>query len=364
MNPPTKSFIPNIVESLSFPTFVQVAHNLIVAKFDLMKFTPAKCILDSALASGQLCSGGHVIESSSGTFALALSIVCSLYDLRLTLVTGPISEIVRWRLENLGAVLHTVRASMNCEGGIQQARLEVLAELRSTVPDSFWPQQYTNPLNSFSYRPIAERVLLSQPKIDVIVGTVGSGGSLFGIASVLQRENPRLRVVAVDHNRSVIFGAQASRISKMCRETFENILAMGAGIPMGNVNFKLCDEVHWMPVPKMVQKVHDFHRRTGMLVGPSSGAALAVAEWLAAQELSQNVLTLLPDHGVRYSETIFNPAWLNTWNEDLVRDWGGPTDISSLDEVSEGWCRFQWGRRRYRDVTGSDPAPRPAGYNP
>ncbi|TGS61103.1 pyridoxal-5'-phosphate-dependent protein subunit beta, partial [Mesorhizobium sp. M1C.F.Ca.ET.176.01.1.1] len=111
---------------------VQVAQNLVVAKFDLMKFTPAKHILDAALASGHLRAGGRVIESSSGTFALALSILCSLYDLRLTLVTGPTSQIVRWRLENMGAVLHTVHASKNCEGGIQQARLEMLAELRSS----------------------------------------------------------------------------------------------------------------------------------------------------------------------------------------------------------------------------------------
>ncbi|WP_342709932.1 pyridoxal-phosphate dependent enzyme [Bradyrhizobium sp. B124] len=364
MNAPTKPFTADVVEMLSFPTFVQVTHNLIAAKFDLMKFTPAKCILDIALATGRLRADGHVIESSSGTFALALAILCSLYDLRLTLVTGPTSDVVRWRLENLGAVLHTVHASKNCEGGIQQARLEVLAGLRSSIPKSFWPQQYTNYLNSFSYRPIAERVLLTQPKIDVIVGTVGSGGSLFGVASVLQHANPDLKVVAVDHNRSVIFGAQARRISKMCRETFEQILAMGAGIPMGNVDFERCDEVHWVPVPKMVQKVHDFHRRSGMLVGPSSGAALTVAEWFAAQDPSRTVLTILPDHGVRYVETMFNPGWLNNWNEDLSRDWAGPRDIASLQEVSEGWCRFMWGRRKYRDVAGVDPAPRPAGYNP
>ncbi|MCZ4093713.1 pyridoxal-phosphate dependent enzyme [Ensifer psoraleae] len=170
-----KYFGANVVDSLSFPQFVPLAHNLVAAKFDLMKFTPAKHILDAALASGQLRAGGRVIESSSSTFALALSILCSLYGLRLTLVTGPTSQIVRWRLENLGAVLHTIQASKNCEGGIQQARLEVLAELRTSMPDSFWPQQYTNPLNSLSYKSIAERILIEQPKVASIVGTVGSG---------------------------------------------------------------------------------------------------------------------------------------------------------------------------------------------
>ncbi|MCZ4093712.1 hypothetical protein O3W52_28505 [Ensifer psoraleae] len=180
----------------------------------------------------------------------------------------------------------------------------------------------------------------------------------------MQRKNPNLEVIAVDHNRSVIFGAQATRISKMCRETFEQILGMGAGIPMGNVNFENCDEVHWVPVPKMVQKVHDLHRRTGMLVGASSGAALAVAEWRAALEPSQHVLTIFPDHGVRYVETMFNPRWLNNWTERPYSGLGRAKEISSLEEVSEGWCRFKWARRKYRDATGNDPAPRPAGYNP
>lgn len=359
-----KPFSKDVIEGLSFPSLVRVDDNLHAAKFDLMKFTPAKRILDDALAREELKPGGHVIESSSGTFALALAILCSLYDLKLTLVTGPVSEIVRWRLENLGAALHIVEASKNCEGGIQQARLEVLARLLDKNPGSFWPRQYTNPLNAASYRRVATQIIETLPRIDTIVGTVGSGGSLFGFARVLQEANPNLKVVAVDHNRSVIFGAQAKRISRMCRDTFEQILAMGAGIPMGNVNFEMCDEVHWIPVPMMVREVHDFHRKTGTLVGPSSGAALVVAQREAAADRHRTVLTILPDHGVRYTETMFNPQWLRNWSDDLARDWLGPTDISSLEDVSPEWCRYAWGRRPFKDVAGRDPAPRPTGYNP
>jgi cysteine synthase len=359
-----KSFTPCVVDALSFPVFMQVTANVCAARFELMKFTPAKAILDDALTRGLLERGGHVIESSSGTFGLALSILCSLYDLKLTLVTGPVSEVVRWRLENLGASLHIVEASRNCQGGIQQARLNMLAELLVNSPCNFWPQQYTNPLNAASYKAIAKRALAVQPEIDVIVGTVGSGGSLFGIAAELLKANPMLKVIAVDHNRSVIFGAQAKKITKMCRQTFEQLLAMGAGIPMGNVDFTICDEVHWVPVPKMVQKVHEFHRRTGALVGPSSGAALTVAEWIAKRDPSKNVLTILPDHGVRYVETMFNPAWLGVWTEDLTREWNAPREIRSLTDICEGWCRFAWGRRHFKDVAGTAPVPRPAGYNP
>lgn len=355
---------PSVIQTYAEPMFVEVSHNLTAAKFDLMKFTPAKRILDYAMANGKLDTGGHVIESSSGTFALALSILCSLYGFQLTLVTGPVSKIVKWHLESLGATLHIVNASRNCEGGIQQARLDVLADLLEKSPKAFWPQQYTNPLNAESYAPFPERLLNEGKRIDTIVGTVGSGGSLFGFAKVLQIENPNLKVVAVDHNRSVIFGAEAQKVTRMCRETFEEILAMGAGIPMGNVNFQGCDEIHWVPVPKMLQKVHRFHKDTGLLVGPSSGAALTVAQWYADNHPDQNVLTILPDHGVRYVETIFHPDWLSRWPDDMSKDWKQPQHIQCLQDVTDGWCRLNWDRRPFEAVAGHPPAARPAGYNP
>lgn len=356
---------PSILRTFAEPMFVDFQHNLTAAKFDLMKFTPAKLIIDRAIESGKLPPrNGHVIESSSGTFALALAIICSQYGIRLTLVTGPVSQVVRWRLESLGARLHVVTTSNLCEGGIQKARLEVLANLLQEHPSAFWPQQYTNPLNANSYRPFPERLLNEKRRFDVLVGTVGSGGSLFGFARVLLEDNPNLKVVAVDHNRSVIFGAKARKITRMCRESFEQILAMGAGIPMGNVDFDNCDEVHWVPVPKMVQQVHQLHRETGLLVGASSGAAMTVARWFAEREPDQKVLTILPDHGVRYVETLFDPGWLSRWPEDIHSLWDKPEDVDILENIGEGWCRMNWARRTFEDVAGHSPAPRPAGYNP
>ena len=355
---------PSVLRTFSEPMFVDLRPNLTAAKFDLMKFTPARSIIDDAIESGVLLPGGQVIESSSGTFALALAIICSQYDLQLTLVTGPISKVVRWRLESLGARIHVVEASNLCEGGIQQARLTVLARLLETNPSAFWPQQYTNPLNSKSYRPFPTRLLDEGRRFEVLVGTVGSGGSLFGFARVLLEDNPDLKVVAVDHNRSVIFGAKAKRITRMCRESFEQVLAMGAGIPMGNVNFKQCDEVHWVPVPKMVQQVHKFHMETGLLVGASSGAALTVAKWYADKDPDINVLTILPDHGVRYVETLFDPSWLDRWPDDRNASWDTPEEKQSLEDISEGWCRMTWDRRDFESVAGHSPAPRNAGYNP
>lgn len=357
-------FMQSIFLHLGRPALVRLTSNMFAAKFDLMKFTPAKAILDDALSKQLLAPGGHVVESSSGTFALALAILCSIYGLRLTLVTGPLSSVVRWRLENLGAEIVIVPTANNCVGGIQQARLTVLASLLKKQPDAFWPQQYTNPLNAKSYEPIALELIRTLPKIDTLVGTVGSGGSLFGMARVFRQVNPHLKVVAIDHNRSVIFGAQPLQITRMCRETYEQLLAMGAGIPMGNVDYEACDVVHWVPVPQMVRAVHRFHRNTGYLVGPSSGAALDVAHWEGQSWKRGNVLTILPDHGVRYSDTMFNPDWLSRWTDDLERSDVKPRFVGSPAHIHEHWTAFLWKRASFEGVHGHPPRPREEGFNP
>lgn len=353
------------IKSLSNPLLIKISAQSYAAKFDLMKFTPAKRILDEALACGRLKEGGEVIESSSGTFALALALLSSFYGLRLTLVTGPVSPIVRWRLESLGAKLHVVPSANNCEGGIQQARLHVLHRLLEEHPQAFWPQQYTNPLNSLSYGRIADNISKEIPRIDTIVASVGSGGSLFGMARFLRaNRNPQLKVVAVDHNRSVIFGAEPKHITKMCRETFEQLLAMGAGIPMGNVEFEACDVIHWTPIPLMVQQVHRFHQTSGFMVGPSSGAVLAVAEWEAKQNPHKTILSILPDHGMRYIDTMFNPEWLSRWPDDMARTWTSPSEVKSPRHVVPDWCMYRWNRSSFSQVLGHLPVPRPADFDP
>lgn len=166
--------------AFSQPELVPLSPHLASLRFDLMKFTPALRILDDACSSGALPPGGAIYESSSGTFALALAIISAIRGYKLTLVTGPVSEVVRWRLEGLGATLHVVSASRCCEGGIQKARLEVLDELLAGNESAFWPRQYTNPLNARSYEALACELVEGGLDVDILVGSVGSGGSLFG----------------------------------------------------------------------------------------------------------------------------------------------------------------------------------------
>jgi cysteine synthase A len=72
----------------------------------------------------------------------------------------------------------------------------------------------------------------------------------------------------------------------------------------------------------------------------------------------KKVLTIFPDHGIRYMQTIFEPTWLNERTEELKRDWSHPVLVDSPTAVGRDWQYFPWQRRSYREVMGHDPVSR------
>ncbi len=350
--------IDSALDHLCTPSLLQLRPHLFAVKFDLMKIVPARFILEHALKTGALKKGGLVVESSSGTFALGLAIVCANLDLRLSLVTGPLEETVRWRLEHLGATIDVVPSAGNTLGGIQQARLNRLQHVMAANPGAFWPQQYTNPLHPDSYTAIAHSLDQQLEKIDFLVASVGSGGSMCGMSRVLRKNHPNLKVIGVDHNLSVLFGPTSGQAYPLCHECYIPLLGMGSDIVIPNLDHRECDEVHWLPVAKMINAVHELHRQYGLLLGPTTGAAYVIADWLARQYPDKNILAIFPDHGMRYLQTIFEPHWLATRTTELQRDWNEPTLVNSPREVAKDWAYFPWQRRTYQQVLGHEPVSR------
>ncbi len=346
------------LDSLCQPAIIQMQPNLVAAQFDLMKIVPARFILENALETGALKEGGLVVESSSGTFALGLAIVCANLGLRLSLVTGQLEESLEWRLRHLGASIEKVYSGRGYMGGIQQKRLDRLSQLMAEHPGSFWPRQYDNPLHPVAYASLAESLAKSLGKIDFLVASVGSGGSISGFARVLRKSNPDLSVIAVDHNLSVLFGPTSGEATPLCRECYEPLLGMGSDIVIPNVDHTQCDEVHWVPVAKMINAIHHMHNNYGLLLGPTAGAAYAIADWVARSYPDSKVLTIFPDHGIRYIRTVYNGEWLNERAEELQRTWSQPTRVESPTAVGSDWAYYPWGRRSYPEVLGHGPVSR------
>jgi S-sulfo-L-cysteine synthase (3-phospho-L-serine-dependent) len=183
---------------------VEVYAKLELQNLFAMKDRVARQVILDARRTGALAEGGPIVESSSGTMALGLALVGTFLGHPVHIVSDPrIDPITCAKLRMLGCQVHVVDAMTG--QGWQSARLERLAELLDTLPGAFWPRQYWNPQNPAAYRILADELITDLGTLDVLVGSVGSGGSLCGTSRALLGKLPTLKVVAVDCVGSVLF---------------------------------------------------------------------------------------------------------------------------------------------------------------
>ncbi len=285
----------------------QQARAKVYAKLEMqnpfgMKDRVAKHIILEAKKHGILRDGAPIIESSSGTMACGVALVGTYLGHEVHIVTDPrIDSITMAKLHSLGCHIHIVNKMGT--NGWQSARLERLHELLNDMPGAFWPQQYDNPNNPSAYRLLADEAIADLGHVDILVGSIGSGGSLCGSARALKTYNPNMQVVAVDCAGSVIFG-QPDRPERLQG-------GLGNSLIAGNVDHSLIDEVHWLNDEEAFAATHELARHEKIFAGNSSGSVYAVARWLSSQVSEQmNILAIFPDRGDRYVSTLYNPDYL------------------------------------------------------
>ncbi|MEN2792443.1 cysteine synthase family protein [Sphingomonas oligophenolica] len=329
-------------DALKTPRLVRLAPNFHVAVFSTMKLYPASFIIRQAEARGDLGPDTMVVETTSGTFGLALAMVCAERGYRLSLVGDTaIDETLQARIIALGADLHIVTEPAPV-GGMQRARLDRLAALRQEFPDHFWPAQYENPDNSTSYAELAEHLAGELGSIDCLIGTVGTGGSMCGTAAALGTLCRGLHVVGVDTHNSVLFG-QPDRPGRLLR-------GLGNSLMPRNVDHTTFDEVFWVNAADAFLAARELHRRHALFMGPTSGAAWLTAAWWARQNPDQRVVAILPDDGHRYLSTVYNPEWIEERGLTRAALPEAPVTVDHPGFEGDRWSRFAWQRRRIEEV--------------
>ncbi|AKG46650.1 cystathionine beta-synthase/cysteine synthase [Streptomyces xiamenensis] len=326
-----------ITEATLLPRIVRLGSNLYGAVFTLMKLVPARYILRRALERGELEPGTVIVETTSGTFGLALAMQAALLRRDLVLVSDPvIDRNLHRRLADLGATVDIVEQPAEI-GGFQASRLDRLAELRSDLPQSFCPEQYTNPDNPASYALVAERLADALGTVDCVIGPVGSGGSLCGTVRALRGATPHTRAIGVDTHRSLLFGQEDGP---------RQLRGLGNSLMPGNLDHGILDEVHWVTAAEAYATTRWAHRRHALFQGPTSGAALLAARWWAEQNPEATCVVMLPDEGYRYLETVYDDAWTAGQGLDLSRVPDKPVEVTHPREaVPDQWSWYPWRRQ-------------------
>ncbi|HEX6912869.1 MAG TPA: cysteine synthase family protein [Longimicrobium sp.] len=340
---------PSIIDAIALPRLIRLRPNLIGMAFTLMKLLPARHMVDRAAAEGELPPGGLIAETTSGTFGLSLAMLANQRGYRLTLVSDPaIDPPLRRRLEQLGATVHMV-TQPSPEGGYQRPRLEALEKILAGNPGSWCPRQYTNPHNPGAYAACAEQLRRAVGPVDCIVGTVGSGGSMSGLASHLRATGNDVRAVGVDTHGSVIFGLSDAGAGRLLR-------GLGNSLMPANVDHRAFDDVHWVSAAEGFHATRRLHREHALFMGPTSGAAFMVADWYARRNPDELVAVLLPDEGYRYQDTVYDDAWLEARGVRVDEVPAEPVPWEVPHDGPNVWSHVHWARRGFDEVMRPQPA--------
>jgi cysteine synthase A len=338
-------------DAYQLPRLIRLAPNLYGACFTLMKMVPARYILRRAAADGHLEPDTIIVETTSGTFGLALAMQAVHLDRRVILVSDPvIDERLYRRLTDLGAVVERVPAAAGAGvGGFQSARLERLAQVRTEHPATFCPEQYSNPDNPRSYAAVAELFLESLGQVDCVVGPVGSGGSMCGTLTSMRSVLPECRAIGVDTHHSVLFGQP---------DGHRELRGMGMSMMPANLDHRVFDSVHWCSAPAAYAATRQLHQRHCVFMGPSSGAAYLVGRWWAAANPAALTVVMMPDEGYRYQDTVYDDDWLGAKGYLGERPPAEPSLVADPASENGPWTAYEWARRSYDQVmtSGRDPA--------
>lgn len=289
-----------------------------------MKDRPALHMVERAKARGELAPGAMIIESTSGTLGLGLALAGTVHHHPVTLVTDPGMEpIVRQMLAAYGAQVEMV-TDPHPTGGWQQARLDEVRELLDANRGSWCPDQYANPDNVAGYESLAVELIAQLGRIDVLVCSVGTGGHSAGVARVLRRHCPELKLVGVDTIGSTIFGQPAE--TRLMR-------GLGSSIYPDNIDYPAFDEVHWVAPQEAVWSCRTLTAAYHASGGWSVGAVALAAGWIARTSSAETrVAAIFPDGAQRYFDTIYNDDFCR---EHGLLDADRPTEPITIDHPTD-----------------------------
>ena len=255
----------------------------------------ALAMLDDAQARGLLSPDTVIIEPTSGNTGVGLAMVAAVRGYRAIFTMPESMSLERRRLlAAYGAEIVLTPASEGMAGAVRRAQ-----ELADLYPESFIPSQFENPANPAAHDSTTGPEIWQDTDgtVDVFVAGVGTGGTVSGAGRYLKRQNPAVRVVAVE--------PAASPLLSEGRAGAHGLQGIGANFVPKTLDRAVIDEVLTVREEEAYETARLLAKREGLLVGISSGAAAAAALRIAARPEMEGkrIVVLLPDTGERYLST-------------------------------------------------------------
>jgi len=274
---------------------IKIEHTNIYVKLE--KYNPGGSIKDRAVygmlkdafANERITKQTKLIEATSGNTGIALAMMGAIYDIPVTIVMpDTMSEERRNLIRAYGAELILSDGSKGMQGAVDamQAMMK---------QDSAYLQlgQFDNLANvRIHYETSGPEIYRQVPDIDLFVCCAGTGGTFSGISKYLKEQNPNIRCVIGEPTNSALLSGHPAGAHK--------IQGIGANFVPSILDTSLIDDILWIDDEDAFRETVAFARSTGILVGISSGANIALAKRLSQYYPHDTIVTVAPDGGEKY----------------------------------------------------------------
>ncbi|HEX3030789.1 MAG TPA: cysteine synthase A [Bacillota bacterium] len=252
-------------------------------------------MIEDAEAKGLITKDTVIIEPTSGNTGVGLAFIAAAKGYKLILTIPETMSVERRNLmKAYGAEVVLTPGSEGMKGAIKKAE-----ELAAETPNSFIPQQFKNAANPAIHRKTTAEEIWQDAdgKVDLVIGGVGTGGTITGVGEVLKQHNPDIKVVAVEPFDSPVLSGGSPGPHK--------IQGIGAGFVPDVLNLEIVDQIFKVKNEDAFATARRLAREEGVLVGISSGAAAFAALELAKlpEYKGKRIVVVLPDTGERYLST-------------------------------------------------------------
>ncbi|MCH9030773.1 MAG: cysteine synthase family protein [candidate division Zixibacteria bacterium] len=289
---------------------------LVLAKIEFINPTGsvkdrmAVWVLNDAVKKGELKPGGTIIEATSGNTGAAVGMYAATHGYKVILtIPDKMSQEKIDVLRAFGAEVKVYPVSAPADS--PEHYYQAAKKIHESTPNSYFLEQYQNTKNidAHYYTTGPEIWKQTRGKITCLVGGIGTGGTVSGIARFLKEQNPDIQIVAADPVGSIYY--QFHKDGTVIEPDTYQVEGIGEDMVCESIDMKVIDKIYQVNDQECFDMALAMTRREGIFCGGSSGAAMCVA-LKHARTLSPDdvMVVILPDGGMKYVSKLYNDDWM------------------------------------------------------